>query len=217
MNVIDKQGAIHKVRKYVIDENNLESVWCDTWYGRHVIGQDCELTTIALTNNEDSSIRTFTGKDIDVFNPDPDLICIEDIAHALSNKCRFGGHTNKFYSVAMHSLYVNGRVPPAHKLEALLHDASEAYLEDIPSPIKRRLIEYKQIEDRLMQVIAHKFGFDYPLSECVKNADKMELNREWRKYMINKEPSYDFPNKRSFDSPENVEELFLLTFKKLTE
>lgn len=130
-------------------------------------------------------IGTFTGKLINVFNPDPELICIKDIAHALSQQCRFGGHTSQFYSVAEHSIYCSSTVTKKHKLAALLHDASEAYLVDLPSPVKIMMPEYIDAEDRIMKVIAEKFGFEYPLSDEVKRADKKWLNHEWRGLMTN--------------------------------
>lgn len=124
-------------------------------------------------------IRTWTGKLFDVTNPKPDLICIEDIAHALSNLCRFGGHTEQFFSVAEHSVWVAQNVRHKHKLAALLHDASEAYLVDIPTPIKKLLPDYYRWEYRLMEVIAEKFGFQYPLHPDVQEADENALRAEW--------------------------------------
>lgn len=129
-------------------------------------------------------IRTFSGQYVNVFDPDPDTILIEDIAHALSHQCRFGGHLPMYYSVAQHSVLCAVSVPSEHALAALLHDASEAYMLDIPSPIKKRLPEYKKLEDNLMQVIAKKFEFQYPLHDEVKNADKILLVKEWQKLMI---------------------------------
>jgi len=83
-------------------------------------------------------IRTFTGKYVNVFEPTLEMICIEDIAHALSMQCRFGGHLPYFYSVAQHSINCSFLVDtPCLKLEVLMHDASEAYLLGIPSPIKK--------------------------------------------------------------------------------
>lgn len=108
-------------------------------------------------------IRTFTGIYVNVFEPTEEMICIEDIAHALSNQCRFGGHLPVFYSVAQHSIIMSDKMHESHKLAALLHDASEAYLLDIPRPIKKGLSNYKEIEDKLMTAIAAKFGFEYPL------------------------------------------------------
>ncbi len=131
-------------------------------------------------------IRTFTGMEINVFDPDPETIKIEDIAHALSFHCRFGGHLPEFYSVAQHSVLAARVVDEKHELQALLHDASEAYLLDIPTPIKKRLGDYKEVEDNLMKAIAKKFGFQYPLNEAVKEADEYMLNREWNDLMLKK-------------------------------
>lgn len=131
-------------------------------------------------------IRTFTGKYVNVFDPTPDMICIEDIAHALSKQCRFGGHLPIFYSVAQHSVSCSMGVEQEHKLAALLHDASEAYLLDMPSPIEHRLPIYKSLHKKLMQIIAVKFDFEYPLHEEVKRADRLALEVEWLGIMLAK-------------------------------
>ena len=84
-------------------------------------------------------IRTYTGKYINVFDPDPEMIDIEDIAHSLSNTCRWGGHCRKFYSVAQHSVMVVDWLPVSDsklRLAGLMHDATEAYLTDLSKPIK---------------------------------------------------------------------------------
>lgn len=80
---------------------------------------------------------TVTKKLIDLSAPDPALIDRRDIAHALGQLCRYGGHTPCHYSVAEHSLYVAAALPPALRLHGLLHDAHEAYLGDVISPVKR--------------------------------------------------------------------------------
>lgn len=126
-----------------------------------------------------NTIRTFSGKYMNVFAPTLDMICIEDIAHALSMLCRFGGHSSQFYSVAQHSILCTDLVDTPLKLEALMHDAAEAYLVDLPSPIKHRMTEYKTIEDNLMKVIAKKFGLVYPFPEVIHNADRDMLKYEW--------------------------------------
>ena len=118
-----------------------------------------------ILNNE-AYIYTFSGYQIDVLNPNPKHIFIEDIAHVLSLMPRFGGHTRKFYSVASHSIWVAKHLKE-HKLEGLLHDATEAYLVDIPRPIKPHLTNYKKIEDNLMNVIFNKFGLEFPLSSSL--------------------------------------------------
>src|SRR5688500_14252940 len=87
-----------------------------------------------------SYIRTYTGKEFYPLKPELDKIDIEDIAHALSNLCRFTGHTKQFYSVAQHSVLASEFVRvydnPHLNLFVLLHDASEAYICDISRPLK---------------------------------------------------------------------------------
>jgi uncharacterized protein len=134
-------------------------------------------------------IRTITGIYVNVFDPTPEMICIEDIVHSLCQQPRFGGHLPHFYSVAEHSLncsYITEQ--PELKLAALLHDASEAYLMDIPKPIKGGLTNYKEIEDRLMIVIADKFGFQYPLHTEIKKVDEQMLQLEWDCLMLRTHP-----------------------------
>lgn len=130
---------------------------------------------------KDRCIRTSSGLYIDVFDPDPDTITIEDIAHSLSHQCRYGGHLPVFYSVANHSLWCSTFVGnnKENQLAALMHDASEAYLLDIPRPIKYQLDNYRDIEHNLMLVIAEKFGFEYPLNKEVKEIDELALQVEW--------------------------------------
>jgi uncharacterized protein len=129
-------------------------------------------------------IRTVSGIYVNVFDPKPEMICIEDIAHALSMQCRFGGHLPYFYSVAQHSWMASTQAEEEHQLAALLHDASEAYLLDIPRPIKLRLANYKEIEDGVMKIIASKFGFEYPLHQHVKEVDELMLQLEWDEIML---------------------------------
>ncbi len=103
-------------------------------------------------------ITTFSGRRFDYINPDIYSIRISDIAHALSNECRYAGHCPQFYSVAQHSILTSMIVPPALALEALLHDAAEAYCKDIPSPLKRLLPDYQIIEGRVDALIRSNFG-----------------------------------------------------------
>lgn len=116
-------------------------------------------------------IQTFSGRAVTVDNPKVEDIDIVDIAHALSNQCRYGGHAHFFYSVAEHSLLVSELVPEYMALEALLHDASEAYMVDVPRPVKMLLSDYKTLENRLHEVIAAKFGTNFPHDPEVKRMD----------------------------------------------
>lgn len=129
-------------------------------------------------------IRTHSGVMFDVTNPQIDDIHIEDIAHALSHLCRFGGHTPKFYSVAQHSYLCARMAPVKDQLVTLLHDASEAYLMDLPSPIKSVLRDYAAIEDHLQQVICKKFDLPYPFPEIVHEIDHAMLAQEWNELIM---------------------------------
>jgi 5'-deoxynucleotidase YfbR-like HD superfamily hydrolase len=157
-------------------------------------------------------IRTYTGRFVNVFQPTPEMICIEDIAHSLSQQCRFGGHLAQFYSVAQHSLNCASLVSSAHAKAALLHDASEAYLMDIPSPIKAKMPEYKKIEHDLMIVIAQALGFAYPLSDEVKQIDKEMLELEWQALAV----GTSTPARAYFkpSTTDDVKKDFIKTFKQ---
>ena len=124
-------------------------------------------------------LSTFTGKKFYPFNPHPDQVDIRDIAHGLSLLCRFAGQCPFFYNVASHSILVASIVQdPRVKLEALLHDASEAYLADIPRPLKVGLTEYSTIEMSVEAVIAEKFNLSVPLPKSIKDADNVLVRHE---------------------------------------
>lgn len=144
--------------------------------------------------NVEDCIRTSSGIYMNVFNPTLDMICIEDIAHALSNMPRFGGHLPEFYSVAQHSIMCSYHVVKGKELEALLHDGSEGYLLDMPTPIKRKLGNYKEIENNLMSLIAEKFGFAWPMDSDIKDVDRFALEFEWNHLMLGQpfESGYEF-------------------------
>lgn len=108
------------------------------------------------------SLKRFTLAPVD-----PDQIDIEDIAHALSYICRFNGHVSRFYSVAQHSLMVSDKMPGTvrEKLAALLHDAAEAFVCDIPSPFKPVLgANYRLLYDSVQGAIDRKFGVSHNMS-----------------------------------------------------
>jgi len=101
---------------------------------------------------------TASGIDFHPTDPSPYLVRIEDIAHALAHTCRYGGHTSSFYSVAQHSVLISRALPPDLRLWGLLHDAAEAYVGDIPRPLKGHLQGYDGIEGRVMQAIVLAFN-----------------------------------------------------------
>jgi hypothetical protein len=123
-------------------------------------------------------MQTYSGVIFHPLDPKPETIIITDIAAALSKMCRFGGHCSRFYSVAEHCIHVARHAPVRDKLTALLHDASEAYLVDIPRPIKPQLANYYELENALMEKISKRFGTTWPLPAHIKVIDTMILTDE---------------------------------------
>lgn len=132
--------------------------------------------------NTATSIQTFTGIFFDPFDPKSELIRIEDIAHALSLQCRFGGHIRKRWTVAQHSLMVSDILHPSYRLHGLLHDAAEAYLVDLPRPIKHapEMSFYLAVEAKIEAVIAERFCLAFPMPSVIKRADQAILGAEAR-------------------------------------
>lgn len=129
-----------------------------------------------------NSILTISKREVNVFDPKLEMFEIEDIAHALSNICRFTGHIPVRYTVAQHCVLCAKASLPEYKKAALLHDASEAYLNDIASPIKELLPDYIKLEDSIMKCIAERFDFEYPLPKSVSLIDKIYYNIERRTF-----------------------------------
>lgn len=126
-----------------------------------------------------AEIKTYTGKLVDPLNPDPELIEITDIAHALSFLCRGNGHVERFFSVGEHCILccreaLARNLGSRIALACLLHDASEAYMADVPRPVKDLLPGYREKEEELLAVIFEKFlGSDLSAAEqrAVKQID----------------------------------------------
>ncbi|MBF0309206.1 MAG: phosphohydrolase [Magnetococcales bacterium] len=132
-----------------------------------------------MTHKVDYSwIQTFSGRAFWPLQPRMEDIDIQDIAHSLAMLCRFNGHGRIFYSVAEHAILVSRLVSPPHAPWGLLHDASEAYLTDLPKPVKRQLPDYTHCEERLQALIAKRFHLDWPLPTAVKHADMVALSTE---------------------------------------
>lgn len=127
-----------------------------------------------------SFIKTFSGKHFYYDRINKDDIVINDIAVSLSNICRFAGHLSHFYSVAQHAVLCSQLVPQEFAFEALMHDATEAYCQDIPAPLKRLLPDYKRMEEKIDAVIREKYGLPPIMSTPVKYADLIMLATERR-------------------------------------
>lgn len=119
-----------------------------------------------------SCITTGSGRFFDLLAPQEYDYDIEEIATSLSNLCRYTGHVNTFYSVAEHSVLVSRLVPANLALCGLLHDASEAFVGDVSSPLKKLVPQYQEIENGVQKAIANHFDLPYPYPKEVHEADK---------------------------------------------
>lgn len=123
-------------------------------------------------------MQTYSGRRFYPLDPRPDQVDAEDVAHALSLLCRYGGHVSRFYSVAEHCVLMSHAVAPENALAALLHDATEAYVCDVPRPLKLALLGYRDIEDRVWYAVARHFAIDLVLPSEVHAADNRILLTE---------------------------------------
>lgn len=125
------------------------------------------------------SIITNSGAKIFWPNVGRSAFRIEDIALSLSRQPRWGGQTKGYYSVAHHSvncaLVASGT---EHELPALLHDAAEAYLCDIPTPFKVFLQSYSAMEERFLREIGAQLNVKLPASGVVKEIDARMMKTE---------------------------------------
>jgi len=172
-------------------------------------------------------ITTYTGESFNPLQPDLGKIKIEDIAHSLSLLCRGNGHLSHFFSVAQHSINCAKEaeargMPVRVQLACLLHDASEAYMSDIPRPIKKSLPVFVKTEDNLQNAIYEKFlGSPLTDDECrtVREIDDDMLVNEFVALMkerpidrvaeLETKPSFDFVGFL------DVENDFVRAFEKL--
>ena len=170
---------------------------------------------------------TYSGIVFRPLEPEPNMIVIEDIAHALANSCRYTGHVKRFYSVAQHSVHTASllEIFGSKELEfwALMHDASEAYLSDLARPIKQQPElgdVYRACEERLMYAVAERFGLEMPMPKEVHWADDVLLRAEQRDLMPGEYPREEadiyWPWEIESWLPEDAEAMFLERFRVLT-
>jgi uncharacterized protein len=134
-------------------------------------------------------LQTVSGRWVNPFDPDPDQLDAGDIARALANQCRFGGHCRVFYSVAQHSVIVSELVEQrggdaADAFAALMHDAAEAYLGDFPHPLKHRSplgAAFREAEAHLERALRDHFRIK-PDVPAIKPADRALLATERRAF-----------------------------------
>ena len=184
----------------------------------------CNLTLVDV-----GSIETFSGHLIDPLNPLPDAVVIEDIARSLSMQCRFNGHCSGFYSVAEHSVncakLAEKLFPdtPVIAIFALLHDGSEAYLCDVPRPVKSSFPNYLKWEAVLSDIIYRKFSGVLPTEDDeqkILKVDNIMLATEAFHLVSSKGKGWGVPEDVDYDlklycwSPERAEYEFYELFKK---
>jgi hypothetical protein len=170
-----------------------------------------------------TAIKTYTGIFFDLAHPKAADVSLFDIAHSLAYQARFNGHTPEFYSVAQHSVHVSRMSGLAFAREGLFHDAAEAYVGDLVSPLKHAigLERYCEIEREILVVIGQRFGLSlFPKDVAVHEADMRVLATEQRDLMIDHEITvpwepYDF--RIAPQPPEEAELSFLTVFQRLTE
>ena len=134
-------------------------------------------------------LQTVSGRWVNPFDPDPEQLDPGDIARALANQCRFGGHSRVFYSVAQHSVIVSQLVEERggdaeDAFAALMHDATEAYLGDMPHPLKHRSplgAAFREAEDHLEAAIRERFGIREDVPQ-IKPVDRALLATERRTF-----------------------------------
>lgn len=169
-------------------------------------------------------MQTFTGRMYWPQDPRPEDVSPVDIAHALSLQCRFAGHCQWHYSVAQHSLLVaelSG--DDGQALWGLLHDASEAYMVDLPRPLKNHSAmgeQYKKIEALNMAAIKARFGLVGEEPASIYRADEIALATEFRDVMGAPPDSLELeeapnPVRIYRMSPEVVESHFLQALRLL--
>lgn len=148
-------------------------------------------------DHRDNWMQTFTGRQFFVYRPWDSEIIIDDIAHHLALVNRFTGATRVPYSVAQHCVLASQLVPSGFELEALLHDAAEAYLNDMGSPLKGGMSEYQAIEAQIEQRIMSQFGLcgemKYVMSAEVKHVDLLLVATEARDLMANPPTMWHLP------------------------
>ena len=190
---------------------------------------DTEIVVGSRTKKEPPAkdiLQTYTGKVLRPLDPWPGDFCIEDIAWSLAHQCRYNGHTKLFYSVATHCMLVAFFLPPSLKLEGLLHDASEAYLTDLPSPLKQQMPEYRKIEARVEDAIETQYRLIK--SPQVKEADDYVFQLEaalvmggaiGQKFALGVSPDRLFVEREIIDAanrtPASEAQRYLLAFNAL--
>lgn len=144
-------------------------------------------------NRKGNWMISYKGNKLFPLDLRPEDIDIEEIAHSLSNLCRFGGHCKEFYSVAQHSTLVSFLLPDNLKLVGLLHDATEAYCGDMIRPLKKSLPQFDLIETNIWTAIALRYNLPMYPPERVYLEDARVLLAEKRSLLVDHKHKWEFP------------------------
>lgn len=161
------------------------------------------------------TILLYSGNYFNYERPHDSAWTLEDIAHGLALTCRFGGQARRYYSVAEHSVYVSQLVPPELAWDALMHDAAEAFICDMPKPLKEMLPDYKRIEKHVESAIVERYDLIDPMPREIKLADIQMLRAEQMQVMLNNDDwhwTFDVPEPKitiAALSPLKAKALFL--------
>ena len=171
-------------------------------------------------SNNNNWIQTYTGRQFFPANPSIEDIDIRDIAVSLSRQNRYTGHTKKPYSVAQHCVIMSQEINPKFAKEALLHDAAEAYISDISSPVRQYLPVLDVMEERILEAIVEKFRLDFPFRADIWVADLRMVATEKRDLMGPCHADWNLTVKPYSKviipvGPNNAEEMFMQRFEEL--
>lgn len=178
-----------------------------------------------MRKDDKAWIWTFTGRKFYLLRPSAKDIDIRDIAHALSMQCRWTGHSRFHYSIAQHSYYCSLLVPSEYALDALMHDATEAYMGDMNRPLKHFTPAgpiFRRQEAVVHAAIAAKFGLSFAELAVVKIADDEMLYLE-KDTILTGKPKWNMKwgtgNKAAIKivpwTPKEAEKKFLKRFEQL--
>jgi len=166
------------------------------------------------------AIITYTGAIFWPLDPVAEEVNINDIAHSLSMQCRWNGHIDRFMSVAEHCVRVAALCSKKNRLAGLLHDSAEAYIADLPAPIKMELEEYKNIENVLLKCIFAKYNLPKKLPEEVEKYDLIVRATEARDLMSHNKIKFNIKPLKSKIEPWTQlqsEKMFLDVFHALVK
>lgn len=213
----EEARRVRTLQGYIKDEAAKQ----EAIYSRSVFYEGKGLESVS--DPDSSWIQTHSGRRFNPLKPNPDAIVVQDVAHALSMQCRFSGHCREFYSVAQHSVLVSYICDHKDALWGLLHDATEAYLVDVPRPLKRsgKLQGYIEIEAVMQEAVCRRFGLPFAEPPSVKRADTILLATEARDLMSPlhsdwKQPVEPLPFKIEAWDHDKAKDMFMKRFFELT-